>query len=95
MQVKEEKEKSFVAFLRSVFNQDTGNVVKTSLNELWKPAAMYTSALLKGYTDFIVPIMTIESFRNDNSDGNEERQKSSRSIKQNSLSAWQELYEPS
>ena len=32
---------------------------------------MFTSALLRGYTDFIVPIVTTGSFRKDNSDGNE------------------------
>ena len=32
---------------------------------------MSTSALLRGYTDFDVPIVTTGSFRNDNSDGNE------------------------
>ena len=32
---------------------------------------MFTSALLRGYTDFIAPIVTIGSFRNDNSDSNE------------------------
>ena len=58
-----------VVCLWSVFNLVTGNAVRHLLNELWKP--MFTSALLRGYTDFDVPIVTTGSFRNDNSDGNE------------------------
>ena len=39
------------------------------LNELCNP--MLTSTLLRGYTDFIALIVTIGSFRKDNSNGNE------------------------
>lgn len=43
--------------------------LRSTLNELWKP--ILTSTLLGGYTDFIVLIVTIGSFRKDNNDGNE------------------------
>ena len=43
------------------------------LNELWNPTL--TSTLLTGYTDFIVLIVTIGSFRKDKSDVNENARK--------------------
>ena len=43
------------------------------LNELCNP--MLTSTLLRGYTDFIALIVTIGSFRKDNSNGSEKVRK--------------------
>ena len=43
------------------------------LNELWNPTL--TSTLLTGYTDFIVLIVTIGSFRKNDSDRNEKVRK--------------------